>query len=301
MSDFWSFWIIAIVTINLGGCAFLLWWVAKPIPGEPPSGQSMGHAFDGVEELNNPMPAWWIGLFWATLGFAVIYLVLYPGYGKWPGVLKWTEVNQFEAEVAKTEERIAPIFKQYAAKPVEQLAQDPEARALGQRLFLTNCAVCHGSSAHGARGFPNLTDSDWLYGGDPATITETITNGRQAGMPAWGAVLGDEGVNEVAHYVASLSHPELRADKPELVAAGEARFQSTCVMCHGADAKGNHAFGAPNLTDRIWLYGGSIETIKETINYGRNGQMPAQHERLSAEKIHVLAAYVYGLSTANSK
>jgi cytochrome c oxidase cbb3-type subunit 3 len=298
MSGFWSFWVIAIVTINLALCVFLLLWVSKPIDGEPPMGESMGHSFDGIEEYNNPMPQWWIALFWATIVFAVAYLVLYPGYGSFKGVLNWTQVNQYEAEVKATEDRIAPIFAKFAAMPVEQVAADPEARGIGQRLFLTECAVCHGSNAQGARGFPNLTDNDWLYGGTPDAIKETITNGRVAAMPAWGAVLGEEGVNEVALYVASLSRPELKAEKAELVVAGEAKFQSNCTMCHGADGKGNYAFGAPNLTDGIWLYGGDIATIKETLNGGRQGVMPAQHGRLSPERIHLLTAYVYGLSQA---
>lgn len=296
MTTFWSFWVIAIVTINLVGCAWLIWWTAKPIKDEPASGESMGHAFDGIEEYNNPMPRWWLGLFWGTLVFAVIYLVMYPGYGNWKGLLGWTQVGQWEAEVKATEERIAPIFAKYAAMPVEAVAQDAEAREIGKRLFLNNCAVCHGSNAHGARGFPNLTDNDWLYGGTPDAIKETITNGRMAAMPAWGAVLGEDGVNEVAHYVKSLSVAQIKADKPELVAAGEARFQQNCVMCHGPDAKGNFAFGAPNLADETWLYGGDIPTIKETLNGGRQGVMPAQKKLLSPEKIHLLTAYVYGLS-----
>lgn len=296
MSNFWSFWIIAIVTINLGLCVFLLLWVSKPMEDEPPIGERMGHAFDGIEEYNNPMPRWWIVFFWVTIIFAIAYLVMYPGYGKWKGLLGWTAVNQYEAEVEATETRIAPIFQKYAAMPVEQVAADPEAQAIGQRLFLTNCAVCHGSNAKGARGFPNLTDADWLYGGTPEAIKESITNGRQAAMPAWGAVLGEEGTNEVAHYVASLSRPDVATEKPELVAAGNEKFQANCVMCHGADAKGNVAFGAPNLTDTTWLYGGDIATIKETLNGGRMGVMPAQHSRLSPERIHLLTAYVYGLS-----
>lgn len=303
MSDFWSLWVIAIVTINLAGCGFLLWWVAKPIKNEPPVGESMGHAFDGIEEYNNPMPRWWLWLFWATIVFAVLYLVAYPGYGNWKGMLKvdgkpWTAVNQWQAEVDAADEKFGPVFAKFAAMPIEEVAKDADAQDMGKRLFLTNCAVCHGSSAHGARGFPNLTDNDWLYGGTPQAIRESITNGRVAAMPPWSGVLGDEGVNEVVHYVASLSHPEIQSRKPDLVAAGAAKFQANCTMCHGNDAKGNLAFGAPNLTDTIWLYGGDLATIKETIAFGRQGQMPAQHERLSAEKIHLLTAYVYGLSQA---
>lgn len=298
MSDFWSFWVIAIVTINLGGCAWLIWWTAKPIDDEPATGESMGHAFDGIEEYNNPMPRWWLFLFWATIAFAAVYLVLYPGYGKFKGVLGWTSTNQWEAEVQAADALTAPLYARLSAMPIEQLATNPEGQQVGQRLFLSNCAVCHGSSAKGAVGFPNLTDNDWLYGGEPEKIKETITGGRTAGMPAWGAVLGEEGVNEVAHYVASLSHPEMKTERPELVAAGEAKYQTNCVMCHGADGKGNHAFGAPNLTDNIWLYGGSLAVIRETILHGRQGQMPAQKDLLSQEKIHVLSAYVYGLSKA---
>lgn len=296
MSDFWSFWIIAIVTINLGGCAWLIWWTAKPIEGEPPTGESMGHSFDGIEEYNNPMPRWWLGLFWATIVFAVVYLVLYPGYGKWQGVLGWTSQNQWETEVQATETRIKPLFDAFAARSVEELAGDEQALQVGQRLFLTNCAVCHGSNGTGSVGFPNLTDGDWLYGGTPEAIKASITNGRVAAMPAWLGTLGDEGVNEVAHYVANLSHPEIAGERPELVAAGGPKFQTNCVMCHGADAKGNLMFGAPDLTDKVWLYGGSIAKIRETLLHGRNGVMPAQKDRLSPEQIHVLTAYVYGLS-----
>ncbi|MFP5383997.1 MAG: cytochrome-c oxidase, cbb3-type subunit III [Gammaproteobacteria bacterium] len=296
MSDFWSFWIIAIVTINLGGCAWLIWWTAKPIKGEPPTGESMGHSFDGIEEYNNPMPRWWLGLFWATIVFAVVYLVLYPGFGKWQGLLGWTSQNQWEAEVQATEARIKPLFDAFAARSVEELAHDPEAVKVGQRLFLTNCAVCHGSNATGSVGFPNLTDGDWLYGSTPEAIKASIANGRVAAMPAWLGTLGDEGVNEVAHYVASLSRPEIAGERPELVAAGGPKFQTNCAMCHGADAKGNHLFGAPNLTDNVWLYGGNIAKIRETITHGRFGVMPAQEGRLSPEQIHVLTAYVYGLS-----
>lgn len=298
MSDFWSFWVIAIVTLNLGGCAWLIWWTAKPIKGEPPEGESMGHSFDGIEEYNNPMPRWWLWMFWATLAFAAVYLVLYPGYGKFGGVLGWTSHNQWESEVRETDERIKPIFDKFAAMNIEELSANREAAEIGQRLFLTHCAVCHGSSARGAVGFPNLTDNDWLYGGSPDAIKETILNGRVAAMPAWLSVLGEEGVNEVAHYVANLSRPETASERPELVAAGESRFQTNCAMCHGADGKGNTAFGAPNLTDNVWLYGGTLAKIRESVTHGRKGMMPAQKDRLSEAQIHLLAAYVYGLSRA---
>lgn len=296
MSDFWSFWVIAIIVINLGGCAWLIWWTAKPMANEPSASETMGHSFDGIEEYNNPMPRWWLFLFWGTLVFAVIYFIAYPGFGKYPGVLGWTSHKQWANEVATVEESTRPLFEKFAAVPVEELAGNAEAMEIGKRLFLNNCAVCHGSQAKGARGFPNLTDADWLYGGTPDAIAQSITQGRNAMMPPWGAVLGDEGVNEVAHYIASLSRPQLAGERPALVAAGSEKYAANCAACHGADGTGNMLFGAPNLTDNIWLYGGDIATIKEAIAYGRMGVMPKHESILSTEKIHVLTAYVYGLS-----
>lgn len=285
-------WIITIVLINLLGCLWLLWWTRKRPDDTIKEGESMGHSFDGIEELNNPLPHWWLNLFYITIIFAFIYLTLYPGWGDAKGVLGWTAVGQWETEVEKAENRYDRLFEEYAAVAVEQLATNDEVVKTGQRLFGNNCAICHGSDARGNKGYPSLTDGDWLYGGTPEKLKETITNGRSGMMPALGAALGEDGVKNVTAYVLSLSGRTGSGD----AAAGKEKFGMMCAACHGPDAKGNQMMGAPNLTDNIWLYGGSEATIIETINGGRQGKMPSFKEQLSPEKIHVLAAYVYSLS-----
>jgi len=256
----------------------------------------MGHVWDeNLEEYNNPLPNWWRWLFYITIVFGLVYLVLYPGLGKFAGTFKWTSTGQYEVEQARAAERYGPLFDTFVAMDIPAVAADPRARETGQRLFLNYCAQCHASDARGSRGFPNLADNDWLYGGDPATIKATIVNGRNGIMPPLGAVLGDEGVKDTAHYVLSLSgltHDSLLASR------GKALFATNCVVCHGADGKGNPALGAPNLTDKVWLYGGGETTISETIRAGRNNKMPAWGEFLGDAKTHVLAAYVWGLSSA---
>lgn len=297
MSNFWSGWIIAIVLINLIGCLSLLWWTREQ-SGDIPLGQSMGHAFDGIEEINNPMPHWWLNLFYFTIAFAFIYLALYPGFGKFKGMLGWTSENQWQLEVEKANNRYDAIFAEYAKVPVADLAKDPEAIAVGKRIFGNNCAVCHGSDARGAAGFPNLTDNDWIYGGTPEKIVETITGGRTSiGMPAFGAApysLDDASISNLAAYVMSLSGRKATAGD---AAQGQQLFTAKgCVACHGPDAKGMQMMGAPNLTDNVWLYGGSEEVIKTTIAKGRKGVMPIFKEKLGDDKIHVVAAYIYSLS-----
>jgi cytochrome c oxidase cbb3-type subunit 3 len=254
----------------------------------------MGHVWDeNLEEYNNPLPNWWRWLFYITMVFGLAYLVLYPGLGKFGGTYNWTSTGQYEAEQARAAERYGPLFAKFAAMDIPAVAADPKAREMGQRLFLNYCAQCHASDARGSRGFPNLADDDWLYGGDPATIKATIVNGRNGIMPPLGPVLGDEGVKDAAHYVLSLSgltHDSL------LASSGKALFAANCVACHGADGKGNAALGAPNLTDKVWLYGGGETSISETIRAGRNNKMPAWGEFLGDAKAHLLAAYVWGLS-----
>jgi cytochrome c oxidase cbb3-type subunit 3 len=221
------------------------------------------------------------------------YLVLYPGLGKFAGTYKWTSTGQYESEQARAAERYGPLFAKFASMDIPAVAGDPKAREIGQRLFLNYCAQCHASDARGSRGFPNLADNDWLYGDDPATIKATIVNGRNGVMPPFGPVLGDEGVKATAHYVLALSgltHDSL------LVAKGKELFATNCVACHGADGKGNAALGAPNLTDKVWLYVGGETTISETIRAGRNNKMPAWGDFLGDAKSHVLAAYVWSLS-----
>lgn len=293
MSNFWSVYIIAIVALNIGGCAWLLMWTRKMNPEDLPADGTTGHEYDGIREYNNPLPRWWLVLFWLTIVFAVAYLALFPGLGKYQGLLGWTSQKEVAQAEAAYQQQYGALYANYAKVPVEELAKDPRAMQIGGRLFANNCAACHGSDAHGARGFPNLTDSDWLYGGEADRIVETITQGRNGMMPAWQPILGDDGVKQVANYVLTLSGRQADAG---LAAAGKNVFASNCAACHGADGKGNPFMGAPNLTDGTWLYGGSLATIEQTIANGRNGHMPAQKDNLGDERIHLLAAYVWSLS-----
>lgn len=293
MSTAWSWYVTILSLANILACVWLIRWTAKKRPGEGAASDTTGHEWDGLREYNNPMPRWWLGLFYLTIVFALVYLLLYPGLGNFKGLLGWTQTGAYEAEVAQVEQDVAPLFAKYAATPIPDLAGDPAAMATGRRLFVTNCAVCHGADGHGSRGFPNLADSSWQWGGSPEQIEQTIANGRQAAMIPWGAALGDDGVTAVATYLRSLrGHSGAAAQ----VAAGQEKFQTLCVACHGPDAKGNAMLGAPDLTDDYWLYGGSQEAVETSVRSGRMGVMPAHKDLLSAERIHVLAAYVYSLS-----
>lgn len=293
MNAFLHWWVVVITVINIVGCWWLIRFSAKSGPTSAEGGEdTTGHIWDGLREYNNPLPRWWLWLFYITLVFAVIYLALYPGLGNFKGIYGWTQEQQYEAEIARAEETYGPIFAKYANQDLKAVAADPEARAMGENLFLTYCSQCHGSDARGAPGFPNLADSAWLYGGDPESIKVSILEGRNGVMPPFGAALGDQGVKELAAYVVSLSGRE--AD-PALVQAGKDKY-AMCAACHGMDGTGNQAMGAPNLTDSVWLYGGSMGVIEKSIREGRNGQMPAHEEFLGEEKVHVLAAYVYSLS-----
>ena len=292
-SDFWRYWTTLVPLGGIAFCLFLLWAMSGKKPGAD-AGQPTGHVWDdNLQELNNPLPRWWLGMFYISIVFGLGYLALFPGLGSYAGVLNWTSKQQYETERAVADQALKPMFDRYAALDIPTLAKDADAHAIGQRLFLNNCSQCHGSDAGGQRGFPNLRDTDWLWGGAPETIEQTITNGRQAAMPAWGPILGEQGVHEVVNYVLSLSGSPHDA---ALAAAGKTRFDTICSACHGPEGKGNPALGAPNLTDHIWLYGGTEKDITQTVTYGRNGQMPAHKERLAPAKIHLLAAYVYGLS-----
>ena len=240
------------------------------------------------------MPRWWLGLFYITIAFGGFYLLLYPGLGTFAGLLEWTSKGEYEQEVEKVEARVGPLFERYQQTAILDLTKDEVALKVGERLFINYCATCHGSDARGARGYPNLRDSDWLWGGDPQNIKTTILQGRQAAMPAWEGPLGGErGVDEVAQYLLSLSG---RATISELAEKGKAKYEIFCIACHGPTGTGNTALGAPNLTDDVWLYGGSLTRISQSIAKGRNGQMPAHRDFLGEAKVHLLAAYVYGLS-----
>jgi len=318
MSSFWSAWIIVLTIACLVVCFVLLTWNLKNHVGVP-EGETTGHEFDGISEINNPLPKWWTIMFYATFAWSVVYFAVYPGLGNWKGLFGWTSSaqgvkslaeskaaaqamidagtpSQLDAEYIAANETYAKEFAKYTNRPVEELAFDAEAFKVGQRLFLQNCSQCHGSDARGQRGFPNLTDNDWLYGGTADKIVETLRHGRKAAMPGWAEALGDQGIKEMTAYVLSLSGRKVNDKDAE---AGKAKF-GMCAACHGADGKGSLAhnlpFGAPNLTDSVWLYGGSAGTVEETLRKGRNGVMPAFKDTLGEDKIHVIAAYVYRLS-----
>ncbi len=297
VSDFWHYYVTGLVVLSV---AFCIWILASNMTRRSPGPVSLhDHIWDEtLQEYNHPLPRWWMYLFWLTLFFAIGYYFLYPGLGNLPGEIRWTSVGQYQEEMKKADEQFKPIYDKYLKQDLLAVAVDPEAQAMGQRLFLTYCAQCHGADARGAKGYPNLTDGDWLYGGDAATVKATIVGGRQGVMPALGGVLGAEGVKDVANYVRSLSglaHDSLRAQR------GKDAFMQNCVACHGPEGKGNQALGAPNLTDRVWLYGSSEATIVETVSKGRQNQMPVFKDLLGEPKIHLLAAYVIGLSKNQDK
>jgi len=301
-----TFWSLYITVLTVGSLIALLWLVFATRSGQSSNttDQTMGHAFDGIEEYDNPLPKWWFLLFVGTIVFAAGYLVLYPGLGNWKGVLPgydggWTQDKQWEREEALAKEKYGPIFPKSAALWVKEAPKDPKAMKMGERLFATYCAICHGSDAKGAAGFPNLTDSDWRWGGTAQDIQTTILGGRQAAMPAWGEVLGDKGVQDVAAFVtAKLDGRKL----PEGVTAenvdnGGKLFATTCVACHGPEGKGNPLMGAPDLTHPgAFIYGSSYAQLQQTIRHGRQGQMPAQEQYLGKDKVHILAGYIYNIS-----
>ena len=299
-SGFWSIYITILTIVSIIGCGVLLWSQAtvKIVVPKDGEAETTGHSWDeGLQELNNPMPRWWMWLFYITIVFGFAYLTLYPGLGTFAGKLGWASKGQYEEELKLADAEFGPLFEKFQKTDIKTLATDPQAHAIGERLFLTYCSQCHGSDARGNKGYPNLTDSDWLHGGDPETIKATILKGRHGQMPAMGAALGTEkDIENVAHYVRSLSGSN--AD-PIKAAFGKEKF-AACAACHGADGKGNQAVGAPNLTDKSWLYGGSVATIMETIRGGRNNVMPAFDEFLGEAKVHLLTAYVWSLSNSTT-
>ncbi len=296
MADFVSnFWHWFIVIVSLLSILILFPFIylnrGKPSDGKT---ETMGHVWDGdLEEYNNPLPSWWLNLFLITLVFGLVYLVLYPGLGKFEGILNWSSTGQYNEEIEVAKTQYDPIYEGYAATEIAALSKDPDAMKTGARLFINYCSTCHGSDARGAKGFPNLRDHDWLYGSDPEQIKVSILNGRAGVMPPWKAVIGEEGSINVAHYVLSLGG---RDHDAALAEKGAVQYGQLCVGCHLPDGSGNTALGAPNLKDRIWLYGGSLETIAESIEIGRNGQMPAHKDFLGEDRVHLLSAYVYSLS-----
>ena len=302
MSDFlsagWSTYIALVTIVGIFWCIWLLFSQLKVkvklnLDGEV---ADTGHVWDGdLRELNNPLPRWWMWMFLISCIFSLVYLVLYPGLGSFPGILGYSSDGALMTSMTTANDELKPVYAKYVKMDVEQVATDPKAREMGQRLFLNSCAQCHGSDAGGSKGFPNLTDHDWLYGGSPENIKTTITNGRGGVMPPF-PQLDSRQIVDVANYVRSLSGLPVDDFKKT---RGEEVFKSNCVACHGADGKGNIVLGAPNLTDKTWLYGGSEATIVETVTKGRIAMMPAQDKVISPEKIQLLTAYVWSLSNNN--
>jgi cytochrome c oxidase cbb3-type subunit III len=292
-ANFWSVYVAGATLAGILACMLLLWVTArKKIPQR--TDNTTGHVWDeDLTEMNNPLPRWWMWMFVLSIVFSLLYLVAYPGLGSYPGELAWSTRGEHDAEIAQAQKELAPLYAQFTAKKTEELAGDANAMAIGERLFMNNCSQCHGSDARGSKGFPNLADADWLHGGAPVKIVESVTKGRKAQMPPMAAAVGTpDDVKNVANYVLSLSnapHDSLRAQ------LGKSKF-TACAACHGMDGKGNQALGAPNLADDTWLHGWGEQAIINIINQGKVNEMPAQEGKLTEAQIHVLGAYVWGLS-----
>jgi cytochrome c oxidase cbb3-type subunit 3 len=288
MSGFWSGYVIVLTVLSVVGCVWLMWSNKVP-PNE--NKDTTGHKWDGdLEEYNNPMPRWWLGLFYVTVIFAVGYVALFPGLGSYAGTLGWSQVGQYEEEVAKAEERYGAFYAQFRDMDLDALSRNEAAMSAAHNIFGNNCAQCHGSDGRGAKGFPNLADDNWQYGGEPETILASITNGRNGIMPGQAAILGsDEAVADVTEYVLSLSGLEHSAER---AARGQEKFAVVCAACHMPDGTGMQALGAPNLTDDVWIYGGTREDIRYGIVNGRANQMPAQLDLLGEDRVRLMTAYV---------
>ena len=283
--------IFVMLGVGLSLLAFFLILQLNKTVGK--SGKTTGHSYDGIEEYDNPLPSWWYWKFLITIVFAIGYLIYYPGFGNWKGIGEWSSVGQYEENVEIAEAKYGPVFAQYRDMPLDELAANSDANKMGRRLFANNCAVCHGAAGMGSYGFPNLTDKEWIWGSSDDAISTTILNGRQAGMPAWGAILGDKGVAEVSEYVLQLAGRDV---DEKLATPGQTHFQNYCVACHGPEGKGNPMLGAPNLTNEIWLYGNSRDRIRHIVVNGRNGVMPAFEDKLGPDRVHILAGYVRSLA-----
>jgi cytochrome c oxidase cbb3-type subunit 3 len=300
MSGFWNVWVWVLTLGTLAGCLWLLQSLTtKRKDKQPEEKDTTGHVWDGdLVELNNPLPRWWLWLFWITGIYMLVYLVIYPGLGTFAGISGWSQTTQYEAEMAEAEKRFGNVFAVFADTPIPELAGNADAIRLGRNIFLNHCATCHGSDGRGAKSFPNLTDSAWLWGSTPEAIVASITSGRTGNMPALGPALGEQGVTEVIAYLRALPQLSAAADPATLTpeaAAGQQKYMSFCIGCHGADAKGNQMLGAPNLADADWLHGSTDADIRDVLMKGRSNQMPAQADILSTDRIRVLAAYVLSL------
>ena len=300
MTSSWSWYVIALVALNIAGCAWLLWWTARRRPGDPKP-EDTSHVWDGdITEYNKPLPRWWINLFYITIAFAIGYLLWYPGLGNLAGIGKWTSRNEHAAVKAAQDAKLRETFRPYDAQSIAVLARDPQALSLGRAIFNNTCATCHGSSAQGAIGYPNLRDDIWHWGGSPERVLETVLDGREGVMPEWGKVLtgigGDNAVMSVVSYVRSFSHERPQGDY--WAAQGKRLYEGVCVACHGVDGKGKAELGAPDLTDDYWLYGDSTEALTRSIAQGRHGVMPAHRGLIGETRSRLAAAYVWSLSNA---
>jgi cytochrome c oxidase cbb3-type subunit III len=290
MSLGWSIFVLVLTALTVGGCAWLIMWSSRMEIGD---GETTGHTWDGdLVEGNNPLPRWWLGLFWLTIVFGIVYFAAYPSFGRW-SLLGWNQVDQYEREITAAEATYGELFAAFAATPIEELSRDPAALNAGRNLFANNCAACHGSDARGARGYPNLTDEEWNWGGDPAQIRTSIQHGRTGIMPAFGATIDDATRDLLTDYVLHLAGRSVALERVE---AGAKSFTTYCSACHGPAGDGNPLLGAPKLANEIWLHGSGRSVIYDVITSGRMGQMPAQAPVLGEDRIHVLAAYVYDLS-----
>jgi len=293
VSSAFSIFIIVLTLANIVGALWLLWWTRRS-PGEASTTEhTTGHVWDeDLTELNNPLPRWWLWMFLLSVVFGLAYFVLYPALGNYQGTLKWSSRTEHAADSRLNAQRIETALAPFSSRSVAELSKDGAALNIGRNLFLNNCATCHGSDGGGAPGFPNLTDKDWLYGGDPDTLVTTIGGGRNGIMPPWGDALGARGVEDVLSYVMSLGGRKLEAGDAN---AGREKFQQLCAACHGPDGHGNATLGAPNLSDGTWLHGGSLAAVRETIEKGRTGTMPGHAARLGDTRVKLLAAYVLSL------
>jgi cytochrome c oxidase cbb3-type subunit 3 len=294
VNGFWGYYVAFVVLAGIAWCLWLIFsqreWL-KPQPGKV---EDTGHVWDGdLREMNNPVPRWWTVMYIMMCLFGLGYLVLYPGLGAFQGSLAYTSAQEVKQDQAALDATVKPIYARFANMDIPQIAADPEAHLIGERLFLNNCAQCHGSDAKGSTSFPNLVEGDSIYGRQPDVLLATITQGRNGVMPAFGAAIDARTAGDIAQYVRSLSglaHDQIRTLR------GKPEYMNTCAACHGPEGKGNKALGAPNLTDDVWLYGSSEATIVHGIVNGRNNRMPAQNQTLSAEQIRLVAAWVWGLS-----
>ncbi|HNR91362.1 MAG TPA: cytochrome-c oxidase, cbb3-type subunit III [Dokdonella sp.] len=300
MSSSWSWYIIILTVVFTIAITWLLLANSRKTKAdEAGTASDTGHVWDGITELDHPLPRWWFVLFLLTILFTALYLALYPGMGTFDGKLGWTSVQEANAELDETNARLETLYAGFRDRPLAELAKDPNATKVGRNVFANNCAACHGTDARGAKGYPNLVDGDWLYGGEPDTVLASVLNGRHGLMPPMVATLPGNGVDEVSHYVLSLSGIDHDA---RLAGEGKAKFEAVCAACHGVDGKGMHALGAPDLTDDVWLHGqGNLAAIRDAITYGRSGEMPAWEPIIGMDRSRLAVAWLLAQGAANAE